>query len=184
MKSRYLILLAFLIISIPALTQDELPTLPGDTLAIESGYDPGAPRKAFLYAALLPGLGQAYNKQYWKMPFVYGGFFTFGYIISFYNQRHTNFKGELFNLLEDPAYLPPSGANESQLRTLIDRARRERDYMVVLTGAFYILQIVDAHVDAHLREFDLNPELQVKVKPSFEPVMTQATLGVGIKFTF
>ena len=183
--ARYTFILILIILPLICRAQTELPVVvSGDTSIVESGYDVNAPRKAFLYAALLPGLGQAYNRQYWKMPVVYGGFIGFGYVISYYNGRHQSYKSELFKIIDDPAYVSSIGVSESQLRTLVDRARRERDYMIVLTGAFYLLQIVDAHVDAHLREFDLNPDLQVKIKPSFEPTLTSSSIGVGLKFKF
>lgn len=142
------------------------------------------PRKALLLSAIMPGLGQAYNGKYWKMPFVYGGFIGFGYMISYYNEFYNTFKYELFRSIEDPSFVPPSGASNSQLRSLVDRARRERDYMIVLTGLFYFLQIADAHIDAHLREFDLNPGLQVKMTPSFEGMPGGQSIGMGIAIKF
>ena len=106
-----------------------------------------------------------------------------GYIIGYYNEQHSIFKKQLFQSLDDPQFQPPSGASTEQLRTLIDRARRERDYMIVLTGLFYILQIADAHIDAHLREFDVNPDLQVKLKPSIQPIINGSfSTGIGIRF--
>ena len=142
------------------------------------------PRKALMYAAILPGMGQAYNKKYWKMPIVYGGFIGLGYMISYYNENHARFKKELFSLLADPDYIPPSGAGESQLRGIVDLTRRERDYMIIITGGFYLIQIVDAHIDAHLREFDLNPDLQVKIEPSFQQAGNQNAIGLAIKLKF
>ncbi|HYG03114.1 MAG TPA: DUF5683 domain-containing protein, partial [Chryseosolibacter sp.] len=63
---------------------------------------------------------------------------------------------------------PPDGLTTGQLRGIVDRSRRERDFWVIMVGAMYILQMVDAHVDAHLKEFDLNPNLQVSVQPMLE----------------
>jgi len=67
---------------------------------------------------------------------------------------------------------------EKQVRARIDNNRRQRDYFMILTGFFYILQMVDAHVDAHLKEFDLNPKLQVRIEPTFGPAQ-----GVGMGLT-
>jgi hypothetical protein len=126
------------------------------------------PRKAMLYAAVFPGSGQVYNKKYWKLPIVYGGFFGGIYLVSFYQKQHVQFRKDLFELINDPKVPNPAGFTQDQLRSLVDKARRERDYFFVLTGLWYILQMVDAHVDAHLKEFDLNPKLKVSLEPHVE----------------
>jgi Family of unknown function (DUF5683) len=126
------------------------------------------PRKALLYAAVFPGSGQVYNKKYWKLPIVYGGFFGGIYLVSFYQEQHTRYRKDLFELINDQTAINPNGFTQDQLRSLVDKARRERDYFLVLTGLWYILQMVDAHVDAHLKEFDLNPKLKVSLEPHME----------------
>ncbi|NJN42722.1 MAG: hypothetical protein HC811_11295 [Flammeovirgaceae bacterium] len=126
------------------------------------------PRKALMYSAVLPGMGQAYNKKYWKVPIVYGGFFIFGYLINFYQDEYVRYKNELFLIINDPTQTAPSGLPEDQLRTVVDRAKRERDFYIILGGAWYLLQIVDAHVDAHLKEFDVNPQLKISLEPMME----------------
>jgi hypothetical protein len=143
------------------------------------------PQKALLYAAILPGAGQAYNKKYWKVPIVYGGFAFLGYYIDFYNQNHRKYRGELFEMLGANATQSASGFTETQVRSLIDRYRRERDFFIVLSGLWYALQIIDAHVDAHLKEFEINPNLQVRVEPSLRQDMfagRQAGFSISIRF--
>jgi hypothetical protein len=72
-----------------------------------------------------------------------------------------------------------------QLRTIVDKARRERDFMVILMGGMYLLQMVDAHVDSHLKEFDLNPNLQVSIEPAMrQNAMTGTTTGLALVFKF
>lgn len=172
---------------------DTLKTIPSDSLRLERGkrvitIDTYAarfnPRKAILYSSILPGSGQVYNKKYWKVPLVYAGFATTIYFMSFHQDRYVKYKGELFGLLNDgsPA---PSGFDETQLRRIVDRSKRERDFFTIITGFWYILQLVDAHVDAHLKEFDLNPQLQVSVEPLIErnPLYGQRT-GLSLKFKF
>ena len=84
----------------------------------------------------------------------------------------------------DPS-LSPSGYTEDQLRTLIDRSRRERDFFLILNGFWYILQMVDAHVDAHLKEFDLNPKMQVRLEPMLDnSALTGRNTGVALKIRF
>jgi hypothetical protein len=164
------------------LSQDSRPVEPIESYA--QRYDP---RKAMLYAAVMPGAGQFYNKKYWKMPLVYGGFAGFVYGINFYQENYLLFKEELFGLINDGSNgsLSPSGLTEDQLRTLVDQTRRERDFLIILTGFFYILQMVDAHVDAHLKEFDLNPKLQVRLEPMMEnDLLVGRNTGVALRIRF
>jgi len=152
---------------------DSLIQVSRDTVLIKSYADRYSPRKALLLAAILPGAGQVYTKKYWKLPLVYGGMGYTAYWAGKYQQGYKKYKLQLFDNIEqnlgENGVNPESGLTTSYLRTIVDRYRRERDFMIVLMGAIYILQMVDAHVDAHLKEFDLNPQLQV----SIEPTMTQ-----------
>ncbi len=145
----------------------------GDTVAIKSYAERFNPRKALLYAAVVPGLGQIYNKKYWKLPLVYGGFAAVTWNITRFNDVYKKYKVDLYNNLEqgltdDNDENPKTGITTGQYRTVVNRARRERDFWVIMMGAMYILQIVDAHVDAHLKEFDLNPNLQVSLEPMID----------------
>lgn len=166
-----------------------------DTVLLKSYAARYDPRKALLYAAVVPGLGQIYNKKYWKLPLVYGGFFGIGYAINFYQQNYKEYKVQLFYSLDhgyegDTDINPdektnPLGYTTGQLRTVVDKSRRERDFWVIMMGAMYILQMVDAHVDAHLKEFDLNPNLRVSIQPGIdqsELLGRQNSLALVIKF--
>ena len=161
-----------------------------DTVAIASYAKRYSPRKAILYAAILPGMGQVYNKKYWKLPLVYGGFYAIGYYINLYNNYYTEYKGYLFYNLENGLRgendeNPEIELTTGQLRTIVDRSRRERDFMIILMGGMYILQMVDAHVDSHLKEFDLNPKLQVSIEPSMQQnAWTGRTAGVALVVRF
>jgi hypothetical protein len=161
-----------------------------DTVAIRSYAKRFSPRKAILYAAVLPGLGQIYNKKYWKLPLVYGGFYAIGYAINYYNDFHTEYKGYLFFNLEtgrggENDENPEVGLTTGQLRNIVDKARRERDFMIILMGGMYLLQLVDAHVDAHLKEFDVNPKLQVSIEPTIdENAWTGRTTGLALVIRF
>jgi Family of unknown function (DUF5683) len=145
-----------------------------DTVLIESYAKRYNPRKALLYAAVVPGLGQIYNKKYWKLPLVYGGLFACGYAVKFYGDQYTDYRSIVFQAVEKG-----TGENEidedlgmqntlSSYRTATDRARRERDFYMIVMAGVYLLQIIDAHVDAHLKEFDLNPNLRVQIEPMME----------------
>ena len=165
-----------------------------DTVAIRSYAKRFSPRKAILYAAVLPGLGQIYNKKYWKLPLVYGGFYAIGHYIDLYNDLYTEDKGYLFYNLENnlggenqeyPNLIAGQRLNTAQLRRIVDKSRRERDFMVILMGGMYLLQMVDAHVDAHLKEFDVNPKLQVSIEPTMQQdAWSGTTTGIALVFKF
>jgi hypothetical protein len=190
------ILVSFVILAVfQVRAQDSLAIEPNteigtvDTIAIKSYAKRYSPRKALLYAAILPGLGQAYNKKYWKLPLVYGGFYFIGYYVNEYNNLYTEYKGYLFDNLEaglgENGQHPELGFTTTQIRTAVDKTRRERDLMIILMGGMYLLQMVDAHVDAHLKEFDVNPNLQVSIEPSLQQdAWTGRTTGVSLVFRF
>jgi hypothetical protein len=197
---RMAVIFLLLASSAGTMAQDSLTVIPNDTL-VADGPDTVLlksyaarynPRKALMYAAVVPGLGQIYNKKYWKLPLVYGGFFGIGYAINFYQGNYKEYKAQLFYNLdngfeEDSDSDPndPNGYTTGQLRTIVDKSRRERDFWVIMMGAMYLLQIVDAHVDAHLKEFDLNPTLKVSVRPSMGHDLLlgrQNSLSVVVKF--
>jgi Family of unknown function (DUF5683) len=178
---RFLYILGFCLLLLPgAYAQDSLRVIESDdddvvrdTVLLKSYATRYDPRKALLYAAIMPGLGQIYNKKYWKLPLVYGGFISIGYGFNFYQQAYKKYKGQLFyNLNEAPNnenfINPESNATTAALRRAVDRNQRERDFMAILMAGMYLLQIVDAHVDAHLKEFDLNPNLKVSIEPTME----------------
>lgn len=156
-----------------------------DTVIIQSYAKRFNPAKASLYAAVLPGLGQIYNKKYWKLPLVYGGLFATGYAINFYHSQYKDYKEQLFYILETGEEFSEQGLTEDQLRPAIDKARRERDFFIIIMAGVYILQILDAHIDAHLKEFDVNPNLQVKFSPLLKNDIllgNQAGFSVTLKF--
>ena len=199
MIKRFAIILLLFLSSVKLMAQDSL-RVANDSVQMDAGPDTVLlksyaarydPRKALLYAAVVPGLGQIYNKKYWKLPLVYGGFFGIGYAINFYQQNYKEYKVQLFYNLDhgiaedDSDPNDPSGYTTSQLRTIVDKSRRERDFWVIMMGAMYILQMVDAHVDAHLKEFDLNPNLRVSIQPGVEQselLGRQNSLALVIKF--
>lgn len=174
--------------------RDTIITDQPDTVLIDSHVRKYDPRRALLYAAILPGLGQVYNKKYWKVPLVYGGFVGLGYGLMFYRDQHLEIRGHLFTNLEagiganEINEMLPAPFNQTTtetIRTLVDRTRRQRDFFVLLMGGMYLLQMVDAHVDAHLKEFDVNPNLQVKLEPSLDQdIMTGRTMGVAVVLRF
>lgn len=168
-------------------TQPDTATLTSQRVEqIESYASRFDPRKALLLSAIMPGAGQLYNKKYWKMPFVYGGFAVTTVVVVFWDNSNRKYRNELFGVLNDGGTgLSPSGLNADQLRRAIDISRRQRDFFILMSGVWYILQMVDAHVDAHLKEFQLNPKLQVKWEPHLENNLMlgrQAGFTLSVRF--
>jgi hypothetical protein len=129
------------------------------------------PRKAALYAAALPGLGQAYNGSYWKIPIVYGTFIGLGWVATFNNDRYQVFRRAniaLNNRLpeQNPLRNAPNGNNVRVISQTVESARRDRDYIYILMAGAYALQIMEAITDAHLIEFDVNEDLSFELRPS------------------
>ena len=122
------------------------------------------PTKAGLYSAVLPGLGQYYNKKYWKIPIVWGGIGT-GVGVVLWNQKQYNRYRDAFiaQLNGQPhEFSDIAGISAEALGRTQDRAKRQRDYAIAITGLVYILNIVDAVVDAHLYEGRKDPDLALK----------------------
>jgi hypothetical protein len=159
----------------------------GRVIAIQSYASRFNPRKALLYSAVFPGMGQVYNKKYWKLPLVYGGFAALIGVAKFYHDQNVEYREDLFTFLSDPTKpkISPLGLTDAQLRSVIDRSRRERDYFIILSMFWYMLQLVDAHVDAHLKEFDVNPNLRVRLEPNVnQNNLTGRTTGVALTLKF
>ena len=156
----------------------------GKIITVEAYAKRYNPRKALLYAAVFPGLGQIYNKKYWKVPLVYGGFAMITTIAAAYQQLHDKYKAELFDNLRTGAATSPSGYNTQALRDVVDAYRRQRDYFIIIGAFWYLLQMVDAHVDAHLKEFDLNPQLKLSLTPSVQRTLVGQASGVSLTLTF
>ncbi|WP_340152565.1 DUF5683 domain-containing protein [uncultured Marivirga sp.] len=133
-----------------------------------------SPRLAALYSAVVPGMGQFYNEKYWKIPIVYALGVLAASQIKSNHQNYLLFRNVSF-IIED---LNPDNDAEVQdytnllsaenIQRRYDRYKRDRDYWIILAGIFYVLNIVDATVDAHLREFNINEDLSLNIKPSFQ----------------
>jgi len=136
-------------------------------------------------SALLPGLGQAYNKKYWKLPIIYGGFAGLGYSIDFANKKYKDFKeAYILRVDGDPDKYPQ--VSEDGLLQLKEYYRRNRDLSYILTAGLYILNIIDANVDAHFFDYDISKDLSLNITPhiynntAFSGGVT-ASLGLTLK---
>lgn len=146
-----------------------------------------SPTKAGLYSAVLPGLGQFYNKKYWKIPIVWGAVGT-GVGIAIWNdknyKRYRNaFVAELNGLPHEFSGI--RGVDKVVLGNAQDRFKRQRDYAIGIAGLIYILNIVDAVVDAHLYEGRKDPDLALTpavINDRFSNYESKAGLALTFKF--
>jgi len=154
-----------------------------DTLK-SNDIDPLTPAKAAFYSAILPGLGQAYNKKYWKIPIVYGaiGVSLYYYIDSnksyhqyrdAYKRRLEGFTDDKFNYLDD-----------SRLISAQKFYQRNRDLSALFVVGFYVLNIIDANVDAALIQFNVNENLSVKPNLYMNDVTTRTNVGLTLNYNF
>ena len=145
------------------------------------------PQRALWLGAIIPGFGQIVNRKYWKLPFVYGGFMIGGFAITHFNREFDFFRIAHRDLMINPhGYLPGHRSHldflesrnwtmtdvggevrfAERLITFRDNNRRRRDWSVLGTILFYGLVILDAYVDAHLYDFDITPDLSMRIEPA------------------
>ena len=132
-----------------------------------------SPKKATYMSAILPGLGQVYNKKYWKVPLVYSGFAVIGYFIYTNNQQYLIYQNAFkvranmdTNNIAYSQYI--NKYTVTQLQEIRDYYRRYRDLNWIFCGLLYILNIVDADVDAHLFYFDVSDKLSLNWQPTWQ----------------
>jgi len=142
------------------------------------------PHIAAVRSAIIPGWGQAYNKQYWKIPLVYGALGTtagiFFYNLTEYRKLRKAYSirlsGDTANFTQiDPAYQNLTTESIGSYRTLF---RQDLDYSVLFFLMFWGLNVVDASVSAHLKSFDINDDLSLNVHPRFDPLFKTSGLSL------
>lgn len=159
-----------------------------DTLIKNSDYNPLAPAKAAFYSAVLPGLGQVYNKKYWKIPIIYVGIGTSLYFYSInnddYNRFRDAYKSRLAGFTDDEFW----GDGDSPIISsdrLVDAqktAKRNKDLSIAIAVGFYLLNIIDANVDAHLRQFNVNDDLSFEPVFNINPIDAKANYSLSFKY--
>ena len=167
-----------------------------------------SPKKASIYAALFPGLGQVYNGKYWKLPIVYGGYAGLIYLLGWNNNNYNDYfdayrtiaryttvdqmskadKDYLNNLFKIPYWdlnINPSHFStfQSQLKSGKDYYRRNRDMSIIAIAALHVLSIIDASVDANLSDFEINDNLSMHIEP-MPARLGNGTQVVGINVAF
>ena len=191
MLEKYVYSIIFFIFCLNTIAQnnpDDLKIKAKDTIDVIQKMDILAPSRAAFYSAVLPGLGQVYNKKYWKVPFVLGAIGTSGYFYfnnnKKYNQYRTAFKlrqsgrpdefnGDTGSLISD------DGLKRAQIFY-----KKNRDLSLFLSIGFYILNIVEANVDAHLPDKALDTNISFNPTLFTAPVTNTTMVGATVSFSF
>jgi len=184
-KIRFIVLLLFVLGNTSVFSQKKTEaTLVAKDTVKSNDIDPLTPAKAAFYSAILPGLGQAYNKKYWKIPIVYGaiGVSLYYYIDSnkSYHQYRDAYKRRLEGFNDDEfSYL-----DEDRLISAQKFYQRNRDLSALFVVGFYVLNIIDANVDAALRQFNVNENLSVRPDVYLNDVTLKANVGLTFNYNF
>ena len=169
-----------------------------------------SPKKASIYAALFPGLGQVYNGKYWKLPIVYGGYAGLIYVLGWNSNNYNDyfdayktitkyqsvdkmskadmdylnnlFKIPYWDMNKNPSHFD---SFKTQLKSGKDYFRRNRDMSVIAIAALHVLSIIDASVDANLSDFEINDDLSMRIDPA--PMSFgrgPQVVGINVAFNF
>ncbi|MBI9054114.1 MAG: hypothetical protein JEY96_09885 [Bacteroidales bacterium] len=181
---RYLILL-ILICSVTIGKGQTAPAADNNYLQPESIMQIHSPHKATIYSALVPGLGQIYNKKYWKLPILYGATGIFIYAFDLNNDRYHKYKNAYNDMYEGKIINFEGYTSEDVLLRLRDKYERDRNLNVIVLAAIYMLNVVDATVDAHLFDYNINDDLSLNVQPTINRTYNnQNTIGISCSFSF
>ena len=162
-----------------SLLSGEKTTLPNDITEIHS------PHKATMYSALIPGLGQAYNKKYWKLPVIYGLTGIFIYSFDYNNNQYNKFTNAYIDMKSGKIDSFEGYSNPETINDIRDNFKRNRDLNVISLAAIYLLNVLDAAVDAHLMDYDISDDLSLKLQPSLiNTYSNQNAIGFSLSLNF
>ena len=208
---RLVIYILLAIIAIPAWAQvqeqttDNLDSIPLTQKEIDRLFWKPDPMRAVWLGAVIPGAGQIYNRKYWKLPILVGGFMGLAYGISFNSRYFTDYSNAYRDAYSDDPnansyinFLPYSYRNNTEwieknkgwirnsLKSKKDYYRRNRDLCIVSMLAVYGIAMIDAYVDAQLYTFDISPDVSMKLSPAvLEPTLkSPAVMGLQCSLVF
>ncbi|WP_090839870.1 DUF5683 domain-containing protein [Olleya namhaensis] len=151
----------------------------------QKAYDPLAPSRAAFYSAILPGLGQAYNGKYWKIPIVYafigGGIYVYLDNNKQYNRVRDAYKRRLAGFTDDEFQ---DRLTDDALREAQKNYRRNKELSLLVTVGLYALNIIDANVDAHLLQYNINDDLSLRPHYQIEEFDNKGRVGLSLNFQF
>lgn len=147
-------------------------------------YNALAPAKAAFYSAILPGLGQAYNGRYWKIPLAYAGIGTGVYFYiendKQYDRYRDAYKDRLAGRIDEfDGRITDAGLIKAQ-----ERYQKNKEISILVTAGIYILNIIDANVDAHLQQFNVNEDLSLQPKMNLDQFTGKTDYGLSLNYRF
>lgn len=152
--------------------------------------DPLRPTKAAFYSAILPGAGQAYNKKYWKIPIVWGAIGTGIYFYVRNDQQYDRYRDAYKRRLagfKDDEFTDADGnhlISDDGLRRAQEQFRRNKEVSLLITVGLYALNIIDANVDAHLMQFNVDENLSLSPHYKYNQMENSTDLGLTLNFKF
>lgn len=167
------------------LGQDSVSLMVADSVPLRHKRDWGTwrptPKRALWLALVLPGAGQIYNRKYWKLPIIYGGFVGCAYAMRWNNMMYRDYSQAYLDIMDDDPTTNSynqflhlgsqiTEANKARWQEIFrkrkDRYRRWRDMSFFVMVGVYALSVIDAYVDASLSEFDISPDLSLNIAPA------------------
>lgn len=193
-KTNFFLFFFLFIISVVSAQEDSLAVTPENTTeeeVEEKDYEPYnalAPSKAAFYSAILPGLGQAYNGSYWKIPIAYGGIGTGVYFYLKNDKDYERYRDAYKNRLAGkPDEFTINGVQRISTEGLIraqELFQKNKEISILVTVGVYILNIVDANVEAHLRQFNVDEDLSVKPDLDYDAFSGKTNYGLTLNYRF
>lgn len=183
-KQLYLFFIITTLTIFNCFSQNDLNVKVTDTIVNNSyEFNPLSPSKAAFYSAVLPGLGQAYNRKYWKIPIVYAALGTGVGIYIWNNNQYHDFR-DAYKLRRNGKPDEYSYLSESTLITAQKSYKQDRDLTLLITVGMYVLQIIEASVNAHLLQHNVDNNLSFKPKLINNRVTNKSMIGASINYNF
>jgi hypothetical protein len=175
----------------PNIKNQDFKDLIVDADSIKAAYDANRPARAAFYSAVLPGLGQIYNKKYWKVPIVYaalgGGVAVYLQNDKQYNELRDAFRIRLAGGTDDE-FSREDGTpilSTASLERAQQTSQRNKELSILFTALFYVVQIIDANVNGHLDQFDVERDLSLMPYFDYSPsTLVAPSYGIGISYKF
>lgn len=186
---RLIFIFLIIIVSLGQLKAQQKGNMDVKGVTVVADTNTHSPKKAAYMSLIIPGLGQAYNKKYWKVPIIYAGFAGLGYFIYTSNTSYIEYKEAYIARIEDSPGnedILPQYTTEN-IRVLKNLYWKDRDKYIIFTIGLYAIQILDAVVDAHFYSYDISDDLSLRIGPSIEPTLgiyPSAATGIGISLNF
>lgn len=189
-KQLYLFLIVTTLTVFQSFSQEEIIVKANDTIVQKTiDFNPLSPAKAAFYSAVLPGMGQAYNKKYWKIPIVYAALGTGIYAYTWNNDNYQKYR-DAYKLRINGKPDDYDGLNgnpflsEDTLTSAQKSYKSDRDLSILITVGLYVLQIVEASVNAHLLQHNVDDNLSFKPKMIKNKVTNKSIFVGSINYNF